>query len=342
MFKIPKSVVLELTYRCNHTCKFCSCPWYAPETTYDKGEELTLDEWTIVIDRLYNLGVKYFSISGGECLIKDCLPDILRYINKKNIENNLSQSIVLISNGLLMSETFLWLFKETGVHLSMSLPGFETFEYHTGVNNKEGVLHWFRKAKDIGLSTTLNVTVTQKNIHELYETIAEGIICGASSVLLNRFLPGGRGLKYENELILNASQLNEMLDIAEDVLSSCNHQGFVGTEFPKCIIKNPNKYQHIRIGTYCSAGKDFFVVGPSGEIRVCNHSPRIVGNALSEKIITDIDYWNTFAERNYKPNICDPCKYLPICDCGCREVANIKTGKPDGVEPSLKDYLYFK
>ena len=133
-----------------------------------------------------------------------------------------------------------------------------------------------------------------------------------------------------------------MLDIAEEVLSTCNRKGFVGTEFPKCIIKNPDKYQHISIGTYCAAAKDFFVIGPSGEIRVCNHSPRIVGNMLSEPFITDTDYWNTFADNKYRPQVCTPCLYLPICDCGCREVANIKTGRLDGVEPSLKDSLLFK
>ncbi len=337
MISFPRNVVLELTYRCNHACKFCSCPWYAQHSKYKKGDELSLDNWISVIDKLYSLGVHRFSISGGECLLSENLPHILRYIHKKSGELNLPQNIVLISNGLAMSESFLLLFKQTGVQLSMSLPGFDTFEYHTGVDNRDGVLHWFRKASEFGLTTTLNVTVTNKNIHELYETIAEGILNGASSVLLNRFLPGGRGLTYEKDLLLSSDQLNEMLDIAEEVLSTCNRQGFVGTEFPKCIIRNPAKYQHINIGTYCAAAKDFFVIGPSGEIRVCNHSPRIVGNIMAEQYITDLSYWNVFAESKYRPQVCNPCKYLPICDCGCREVSNIKTGQPNELEPSLKN-----
>lgn len=339
MINIPRNVVLELTYRCNHACKFCSCPWYAPRSNYKKGKELSLEQWKHVIEKLYALGVHHFSISGGECLLNNDLPEILRYIHKRSGELGLPQSIVLISNGLAMSDSFLSLFKETGVELSMSLPGFNTFEYHTGVNNRSGVLHWFNKASKLGLTTTLNVTVTKKNIHELYETIAEGILSGASSVLLNRFLPGGRGLKFENDLLLTSAQLNEMLDIAEDVLSTCNRQGFVGTEFPKCIIRNPQKYHHISIGTYCAAAKEFFVIGPSGEIRVCNHSPRIVGNILSDSHIVDIDYWKVFAESKYRPNVCNPCKYLPICDCGCREVSNIKNGVPNQLEPSLENDL---
>ena len=26
---LPATAVLEMTYRCNHACLFCSCPWYA-------------------------------------------------------------------------------------------------------------------------------------------------------------------------------------------------------------------------------------------------------------------------------------------------------------------------
>ena len=117
-----------------------------------------------------------------------------------------------------MNEEYLYLFKKNDVHLSMSLPGYETFEEHTGVNNADGVLYWFSKAKELGLSTTLNVTVTKKNYHELFETLSMGLINGANSILLNRFLPGGRGLSYMDELILSNDQVNGMLDIAEEVL----------------------------------------------------------------------------------------------------------------------------
>jgi len=336
MIRIPHNAVLELTYRCNHTCKFCSCPWYAPNSHYPKGKELNIAQWIHVIDRLYDMGVQYFSISGGECLLKDCLPEILTYIHENSQKKNLPQRIVLISNGLNMSEDFLRLFKETGVQLSMSLPGIKTFEYHTGVNNARNVLYWFKRAKEYGLHTTLNVTVTQMNYDELFETIATGILSGASSVLLNRFLPGGRGLSHMNELLLSPKQLNGMLDTAEEVLGYCNRQGHVGTEFPLCVIEHPEKYRHIKVGTCCAAAKGFFVIGPSGEIRVCNHSPRIIGNILDEDPIHDIEYWNTFAESNYHPEPCKYCKMLPICDCGCREVANILTGSPCGTESSLE------
>jgi MoaA/NifB/PqqE/SkfB family radical SAM enzyme len=221
---IPETVVLELTYKCNHSCLFCSCPWEATAegcSQYERGQELNFTEWKRVIDKLAAIGVKNISISGGEALLKDCLLQILEYIREKGVFNKESE-IVLISNGLLMTDHLLREFKRHNVHLSMSLPGLETFEKHTGVDNASGVLHWFGEAKKLGVSTTVNVTVTALNYHELFETLANGVLAGADSVLINRFLAGGRGLSHLKELSLNKEQLNGMLDPA-GFIRACNH-----------------------------------------------------------------------------------------------------------------------
>ena len=332
---LPKSVALELTYRCNHKCKFCSCPWDAPNSVYPKGEELSVCEWTKVVDILYSKGIESFSISGGEVLLKKGFETILRHIRLEGKKRRLNLPIILISNGRKMTEEYLHLFKELNVHLSMSLPGYEKFQYHTGVDNADGVLHWFQVAKNIGLKTTLNVTVTKKNYDELFQTISLGLINGADDILLNRFLPGGRGLAYMNELRLSPEQVNGMLDVAEEVLTYANKQGHVGTEIPICTIKDPQKYKHIHIGYQCAAAKGFFVVDPAGNIRTCNHSPHIVGHIFGRPMIEDVGYWNMFAKSEYSPDMCSGCEMIKICDCGCREVANILYGSPKEVDSSI-------
>lgn len=332
---LPPNVVLELTYKCNHKCIFCSCPWYAPLSSYPREREMSLDEWKSSINKLYLFGVKTFSISGGEALLKDCMPEIVQYIHHEGIKRGLNNPIVLISNALAMKEDYLHLFKKCNVHLSMSLPGYSTFKEHTGVDNADGVLGWFEKASSLGLKTTVNVTVTKKNYHELFETISMGLLSGASSVLINRFLPGGRGLEGMRELMLSTDQINGMLDIAEEVLTLSNRYGHVGTEIAYCAVRRPQKYKHLRIGYQCAAASDFFVIDPSGHIRTCNHSPRIVGHISHEPMIEDVDYWNLFANSGYKPEMCTNCRMIPICDCGCREVANILYGSPMEKDTSI-------
>ena len=326
--KLPYAVVLELTYRCNHRCIFCSCPWDAPESKYPRGEELCLEQWKEAIDKLYHSGVQSFSITGGEALLKDCMPEVVTYIHEQGLKRGINSPIVLISNGLAMKDEYLDLFNCCKVHLSMSLPGYKTFKEHTGVDNADGVLGWFEKAKSRNIQTTVNITVTQKNYHELFETISMGLLSGASSILLNRFLPGGRGLSNMKELMLTPEQINGMLDTAEEVLTLSNRYGNLGTEVAYCSIEHPEKYKRMHVGYQCAAAKGFFVIDPSGNIRTCNHSPHVVGHILKDPIIEDVGYWKMFAQSKYKPTMCTGCKISSKCDCGCREVAHILHGNP--------------
>lgn len=333
--KFPDTVVLELTYRCNHKCKFCSCPWENPGMSFRRGVELTTNEWFDAIDKLYSLGIEFFSLSGGEVTLRTDIKEIIQHIRREGHKRNLDNPIVLISNGRNMTEELLDIFVANDVHLSMSFPGYKTFAWHTGVDNADHVLTWFRKAKEKGLHTTAGITVTKKNYDELYETIARALINGAEQILLNRFLPGGRGLMYKDDLELDRTQLQEMLKTAEEVLRKARRYGSVGTEYPRCLIPDDIDFEYLGVGSMCAAATGFFVVGPSGEIRVCNHSPKVVGNIKTEEIVTDSEYWNIFAKRDYLPDQCQDCKLNDVCACGCREVAHILTGSTRAIDPCL-------
>jgi len=339
----PKTAILEITYDCNHMCKFCSCPWentVNPNLFFEKREELTLDKWKNVLHILENLGVNRVGISGGEPLLKSELEDLLRYI-RKNTGLNKGKKITLISNGLAMSEKWLSVFKENEVHISLSLPGLSAFEYHTGskTNTAANVLYWLKRAKEEELSTTANITVTKRNFHELYETIANALIAGADSVLLNRFLFGGRGVTYKDELSLSKDEIREMLDVTETVLEKADRHGSVGTEVPLCLIpEEKRESKHLLVGSLCAAAKSngFFVIDPSGHIRACNHSTKRLGYIFDDVPIKEKDYWKMFADRTYGlPEMCSDCEHIEKCDCGCREAASICYDSVSAPDPCM-------
>ena len=206
--------------------------------------------------------------------------------------------------------------------ISISLPGIETFVEHTGIDNVEHVLSLFEKTKARGIKTTANIAVTKKNLPELYENIAYALIKGADYILLNRFIPGGRGLDNQ-EFLLSIEETNMMLDIAEEVLSKANRYGHVGTELPLCAIKNPNNYKHLQVSNLCAAAKGFFVVDPSGYIKVCNHSPQRICHYSELSSLNTNEYWNRFRNRDYIPDMCKKCDKIEVCDGGCREAAHV-------------------
>ena len=321
---LPMVAALELTYKCNHNCIFCSCPW---ESKNDyREEELTYNQWTQVIDELLINGVASFTLTGGEPLMREDLRDIIDYILAHKAKLN------IISNGRKIDDNFLDFIADRDISICISVPGITTFKKHTGVDNVEHVLSLFEKTRERGVSSTANIAVTKKNLPELYENIALPLIHGADYVLLNRFLPGGRGLN-NTEYLLSIDETNEMLDIAEEVLKKANKYGHVGTELPLCAIKNPDKYEHLQVSNLCSAAKGFCIIDPSGYLKVCNHSPKRICKYTELLTLKDNSYWNAFRCKNYLPDMCKECDKTEICDGGCREAAHVYYGEIKDKDP---------
>ena len=345
---LPATAVLEMTYRCNHGCLFCSCPWYADNNDFDERPELSVEEWKSVIAKACEMGCCDIAFTGGEPLMKEGIEEIIEFAAELNVQRietvdgqleskTVPPKLYLLTNGKNMRDDILDLCARHDINLSMSLPGLTTFEHHTCAGVKpEHVLEWFRKANNKGIKTTVGITVTAKNIHELFETISAALLAGADTLLMNRFLPGGRGIQYEKELMLNQEQVLQMLEIAEDVLTEANRFGSVGTELPKCVIGD-RKYERLHVGTRCSAGLDFFVVDPSGYIRACNHSPVRLEHFSEVEKLKDNPYWKKFILKDYLPSQCSGCDMMFDCDGGCREAAHICGGNVDSPDPLLAE-----
>ncbi|MBL8025701.1 MAG: radical SAM protein [Fibrobacteres bacterium] len=336
---LPATGVLELTYKCNHSCLFCSCPWENSRGDFAKENELTLDEWKAVITRFCSMGITNIALSGGEPLCRPDLEEIIAHAASCTAEHieareGLLQSefgppkIYLLSNGRNVTEKTLNMCIRYGVQLSMSLPGLETFEKHTGFDGADNVLKMFSLAKAKGMKTVANITVSKLNLSEFENTLSAALLAGAQQVLLNRFLPGGRGLSYEKELSLSVNELTGMLDTAERILETAGRFGSLGTEVPLCCV-DPLKYKRLSVGTKCSAAIQFFVVGPSGLIRVCNHSPVNLCHVNDLDTLKMHPYWVKFTQKQYLPKECGGCRRISECDGGCREAAHITGGSPD-------------
>lgn len=341
---LPSTAVLELTYRCNHHCLFCSCPWEAGRQ-FEKLPELDTASWKNLLEEFCELGVSSFAFTGGEALLReDCLEIIsharsLQALKTETIDGELirhrvSPDLYLLTNGSTLSEEVMGFIAGNDLRLSISLPGLTTYETHTGTEGADNVLRWFGRAKELGIPTTVNSTVTALNLHELKRTLSVAFLAGAGQLLMNRFLPGGRGLLHENELILNPDQVREMLIVADDVLVRSGRTGHLGTEIPLCVIEDV-KLKKLEAGTRCSAARGFFVVGPSGYIRVCNHSEHRLAHYTRWKELKQDPYWRTFTFKEYLPDMCRGCEELVRCDGGCREAANVRLGSVDSPDPLL-------
>lgn len=340
---LPATAVLEVTYRCNHVCLFCSCPWFAPRPAIPVRKELTVEEWKALVQALCRMGICNIAFTGGEPLLKKGILDLIEWAACQEADRIETEGgtlvskkgpprLYLLTNGKILSDDVLKICGKHSVNLSISFPGLDTFREHTGGRDGQHVLEWFRRAKAANVTTTAGITVTKKNIHELFETMAEALLAGADTILLNRFMPGGRGLRYAKELSLAPADITTMLDTAEEVLRAAGRYGHVGTELPKCLV-DVGRYKHLKVGTQCSAGREFFVVGPSGYVRACNHSPRELAHFRDIEGLKHDPYWKSFVMKDYLPSGCRSCRWTNSCDGGCREAAHIVGGRIDSPDP---------
>ena len=341
---LPEAVVLELTWKCNHACRFCSCPWYAG--MIPMRPEMSIEEWKECISSLVDAGVTSLAFTGGEMLLKDGWEDLVRHVASRQgwfyeMEDGEVKTVrrppalFLLSNGKLMSDHVLDVCRELGIHLSMSLPGLATFEQHTcGGTPPEHILDWFIRAREKGVETTAGITVTAENFHELSQTVSAALLAGASHILLNRFLPGGRGLKHR-ELDLSPNQIRQMPLLVEEVLALADKPGSVGTELPYCLARDACDLKHLKVSTTCGAAKGFFVIGPAGWIRACNHSPKELLHWRNWKELPSHPYWNAYIRGKNLPDACLDCEFSHRCDGGCREAAHVCFGSPRATDPAL-------
>jgi radical SAM protein with 4Fe4S-binding SPASM domain len=325
-----KFVILEVGYSCNAACKFCYNAWRTTNKhQYPQEKVLSKTSFFSIIDKLKQWGVDTLGFSGGEPLLNPDLFDIAAYAKANGFKNS------LLTNGILASK-FSSQIAENFEVVQISLQGLQTT--HDKLTGKDGN---FQKAilgrtalMDYKVSVSAVVVVNRLNLFELKDTIALAAGVDMNSVLVNRFLPGGKGLE-NTDMAFNENELLQMLNLTEEGSDENGIPVLVGTPTPLCLEGLRNYRFLLKEG--CMAGKGIHcAIDPSGGLRVCNHSPQVLGNCLEsdpKEIYENSDYIKGFVELRYTPKMCVGCDKLGKCKGGCREAAHALYGSLNDPDP---------
>lgn len=85
---------LQVTYRCNLKCQICDF-W---KTQHDPAQELSLEQIRVIGRKLNELGTLIISLAGGEPLIREDLPEVIRSLAQAG------HFPILITNGWYVQE----------------------------------------------------------------------------------------------------------------------------------------------------------------------------------------------------------------------------------------------
>ena len=328
-----QSLIFEVTQHCNHACLHCYNVWQG-DGAYPRGELDTHRTLELLAKALDETVCHHVTLTGGEPLLRPDLPDILDFLQQRNVQST------IISNGRLLDEAKTTEVLGHGVGL-LELPLLShRREVHDQLSGVAG-------AWDAVLAAMANIrsqrgqfvavfVATRLNILDLYETIKLAFAFGARGMMLNRFNPGGRGRAHLEELLPTVEQMRQALAVAEAASAEFGLPISCSIPLQPCLI-DMRLYPHLGYG-FCAAGSEraYYTLDPLGNLRPCNHTDTILGNLFEESFGDLAAPERLQAFTCAIPGFCSACTRSLECQGGCKASAQVCYGSLTAEEPFLR------
>lgn len=330
----PYLVSWNLTERCNLSCPHCYIDSIGPYLK-TPNPELSSGEALSVIDGLHAINPRLMLVlSGGEPMLRDDIFDIVEYANRRGFIT------VMGSNGTLLTEEKIRALKDAGLKglgISIDSPSPVSHDLFRG---SEGAwklsVNALRHAREAGIETQVDVTLTDKNWGEIEDFIEFGVAHEAKAVNFFFLVCTGRAMKTD------ISTVN--YDAALKVIARLSARERRLMVRARCA---PHIYRvlyedgaSISPGTRgCLAGRYYMRIDHEGNVTPCPYMPFAAGNVRGQSLLSiweSADSFISLRDGSYNGR-CRICEYAEICG-GCRARAFMEDGDFMG-EDSLCSYI---
>jgi radical SAM protein with 4Fe4S-binding SPASM domain len=336
------SIIFEATSACNLACQYCYNAWKAPipgdvpaESSVSTFKTLdTLRTKELLARTILGSRARNITWSGGEPSLRPDLIDLMRYVQRMGVSQN------LITNGTLLTPEQIEEVVKSGVRVIQVQLVAADRELHNelqGADSYDKATLAIAAARRYGAHTCVVMVLHRRNLPHIHETFRLAFALGAQSIMLNRINPGGLGLQHR-DLWLTVSEYEQALDAAEAAAQEFGL--WVATSIPTqpCILSYAEKgYKRLATG-FCAAGKAdaYLALDALGNLRACNHSPEVLGNIFqtSFKRMAKGEAMQRFYAA--LPEICRGCKQADECQGGCKASAWVAFGSPAVPDPFLQ------
>jgi len=327
------SFTYEISRSCNLRCQFCYNAWKIGKE-HDTGEIATGQSLRLLNKLIDETGCGEITLSGGEPLLREDIFEVIRFIKKKKVK------VGLVTNGTLLSKDMAEKCVSEGVDVFQVSLLSDQREMHNRLVGSE--------AFDKAIEGILNVREKKGTVYTFFVGVRENIgafrgalelnvLLGVRNVALGRFVPGGAAMTRWQDLLPPPDMLEQALGAASEVAKRYPIAISISTPILPCLV-NVSEHEHITPG-FCTVGNSqhtLFAIDPVGNLKVCSHSPHILGNLFEKSFreITRAKFLKDFVET--LPEYCRDCAVATICRGGCRSSAHLCYGSFEAEDPYLR------
>ncbi len=279
---MPNLMSFAVNDVCNAACEHCSF-FSAVE---EKGRaSLTLAQASKAIADAQDLGVSMINFVGGEPLLREDLPQIIKSVDKDRA------STLLFTNGWALEERAKEL-RQAGLDSVFVSVDAADSNQHDQFRRTPGLfqraLRGIQRAKSLGFSTGFSATMTPEawQAGELQRIIELAKNVGVHEVFVFDAMPSGR-YKERTDLVDNTDWLEEMIQSAVRYNRDDRYPGVTFMAYMS---------SHRSVG--CSCGTSYFYLSPYGDMMSCDFNHAKFGNVLEEPL------WKIWERLSTLPEFC--------------------------------------
>jgi radical SAM protein with 4Fe4S-binding SPASM domain len=273
------------------------------------------------------------TFTGGEPLLSERFPELVLFTRLKK------KAVSVISNGNAGSYEDYKSLISLGVDL-YEFPVLsadpEIHDFLTDVKGSwEKSVQSVKNVKELGGNVVAVIVITKSNYQDIDKTLKFIDSLGIKRIMLNRYNIGGNGIKQPQNVLTNKEELNQAFKKANDLVPELKLRLTSNVCTPLCLL-DPAEYKNIGF-TVCSSNiyHKPLTIDIDGNMRICNHSPVIIGNIYKEDIETIFSspYFKLWTD--IVPDYCKNCKIFDKCLGGCRAASEQAGFGLEHVDPVL-------
>ncbi len=337
---VPRLVFWELTTGCNLRCIHCRATAQELASPFD----LPTPDALKVIEQVSSYAHPILILSGGEPLFRRDLFQLASYAVDRGL------LVALATNGTLITPEVAAKIRASGIRrVAISFDGADarTHDSFRGIPGAfEAAQRGLKNVQEVGLSTQINTTIAQHNVHQLPQILDMALSLGVDALHTFLLVPVGCGVNIADEQMVPADEYEKVLHWFYDreregkleLKATCAphyfrvrkqrevherrvaqaqmdapHPGALGADLRSRVAHHssaPPRSRHPQMGAVtkgCLAGSAVCFISHKGEVFPCGYLPVKAGDLRTQSFAEIWEHSPVFAALRDPDNLKGKC-----------------------------------